>query len=69
MRCYLMRGTSISNVEFLSHGTDEDLIRQGLAAFERHAARAYDGFEVWDGIRFVYRYVAATKTGERPTPA
>ncbi len=66
MRCYFMRGSNIANVEFLVKGSDEQLISQALTVFEEHAAQAYDGFEVWDGKRFVYRYTAATKTGERP---
>ncbi len=68
MRCYFMRGSSIANVEFLTEGSDEELIRQALSVFDEHSSRAYDGFEVWDGKRFVYRYTAATKTGERPQP-
>jgi len=64
-----MRGSSIANVEFLDAPSDDELIRQALLAFEKHADRAYDGFEVWDGKRFVYRYRAATKSGERPQPA
>lgn len=66
MRCYFMRRTRIANVDFLNGRTDDELIQQALAAFEEHAQQAYDGFEVWDGKRFVYRYTAATKTGEKP---
>jgi len=69
MRCYFMRGSHIANVALLAQGADDDLIRQALTAFEQHAEQAYDGFEVWSGTRFVYRYTAATKTGERPQPA
>jgi hypothetical protein len=66
MRCYFMRGSKIANVEFLKDGSsDDELIQQALAVFEAHSQQAYDGFEVWDGKRFVYRYTAATKTGER----
>ena len=69
MRCYFMRGSRIANVELLSQGSDDELIEQSLSVFEEHASQAYDGFEVWSGKRFVYRYTAATKTGERPRPA
>ncbi len=65
MRCYFMRGKRIENVHTLEKGSDDDLIQQAQAAFEKHTQQAYDGFEVWDGTRFVYRYTAATKTGER----
>lgn len=68
MRCYFMHGSRIANVELLSEGSDDDLIRQALSVFEGHAAQAYDGFEIWSGKRFVYRYTAATKTGEKPPP-
>jgi len=61
-----MRGSCIANVEFLDGPSDDDLIRQALLAFEQHANRTYDGFEVWHGKRFVYHCKAATKTGERP---
>jgi hypothetical protein len=64
-----MRGNRIANVELLSQGSDDDLIRQALSVFEEHAAKAYDGFEVWSSKRFVYRYTAATQTGERLPPA
>lgn len=66
MRCYFMRGSRIAGVEYLKGAQDEDLIQQALAVFQAHARDAYDGFEVWDGKRFVYRYTAATKTGEKP---
>ena len=69
MRCYFMRGSRIENVAFLIQGPDDELIRQATEAFERNADRAYDGFEVWDQTRFVYRYTAATKTGEKPQTA
>ena len=65
MRCYLMRGTRIANVAFLHRDTDDQVIRQGMAVFENHADRAYDGFEVWDGKQFIYRFNAAAQTGER----
>jgi hypothetical protein len=69
MRCYFMRGGRIANVELLEKGSDDELIQQALAAFERHTDQAYDGFEIWAEKRFVYRYTAATKTGERPHAA
>jgi hypothetical protein len=68
MRCYFMHGSKIANVELLDQCSDDDLIQQALAAFENHAAQAYDGFEVWVGKRFVYRYSAATETSEKVDP-
>jgi hypothetical protein len=69
MRCYFMRGSSIASVEFLAEGSDDELIQQALSAFEHQADRRFDGFEVWHGKRFVYRYTATTTTGERQGPA
>lgn len=68
MRCFFMRGTKIANVEFLRGGSDDELIHQALEVFSKQAERAYDGFEVWDGNRFVYRYTAATMEGEKLPP-
>ena len=59
MRCYFMRGSKIANVQLLRAGSDDELIHEALAVFGQHAEHAYDGFEVWDGKRFVYRYTAA----------
>ena len=66
MRLCFMRGTSIASVKHLKRGSDDEVVKQALVAFDREAKWAYDGFEVWDGKRFVYRYSAATKTGESP---
>ena len=57
MRCYFMRGNRIEVVEYLTTAPDEDLIREAQAKFfERRADEHYDGFEVWDGKRFVYQF-------------
>jgi hypothetical protein len=57
MRCYLMTKGRISSVEFLSMRTDEGRIAEAREIFEKLAGqRGADGFEVWDGGRFVYRY-------------
>lgn len=68
MRCYLMRGSRIANVQILDRGPDDELIQQSLAFFEQHSQAAYDGFEVWDGKRFIYRFNAASQTGEKMPP-
>lgn len=46
MRCYFMRGGHIAAVEFLQHGSDENLIKQGKILFNEQANGFYDGFEV-----------------------
>jgi hypothetical protein len=58
MRCYFLRGKRIEGVTFLRRAPDEDLIRQAEVRFHEHARYDYDGFEVWDGDRFIYRIPA-----------
>lgn len=58
MRCYLIRAKKIEGVEFLDNAPDEDLIKEAEARFRESADQNYDGFEVWDGKRFVYRFPA-----------
>ena len=60
MRCYLMRRGGIVSVEFLEAGPDGSLIEQGRAIFEARTAERFDGFEVWDGARPVFRYPPKT---------
>jgi hypothetical protein len=60
-----MRGNRIEGVHFLNAAPDDDVIRQAKKLFQEHAAQNYDGLEVWDGSRFVYRQHVAT---EPPTP-
>jgi hypothetical protein len=57
MRCYFMREGRIENIELLSDGSDERLIMEAEAKFRQHGGTlTYDGFEVWSGRRFVYRF-------------
>jgi len=63
MRCYFMRGGKIEGVTFLKSGPgDPQLIAEARRLFQQHAGQHFDGFEVWDGTRFVYR------SGANPTP-
>lgn len=57
MRCYLYRGGHIAAVEILAAGSDDALIQQARAVFEKRK-REFDGFEVWDRTRFIYRLPA-----------
>ena len=60
MRCYFTRGTRIEGVTFLKTAPDQELIRQAKSLYlERAETQKFDGFEVWDGNRFVYREGAA----------
>ena len=59
MRVYFMRGNKISAVELLKTAPDEELIRRAETLFrDLSSAQGFDGFEVWDGKRFVYRFPA-----------
>ena len=55
MRCYFTRGGRIEGVTLLKPGPDDALIQEARRAFEQASDRQFDGFEVWDGTRFVYR--------------
>jgi len=55
MRCYFMRANRIEAVELLKPAPDEDLIRQAKELFEARNDGKYDGFEVWELNRFVFR--------------
>jgi len=52
-----MKGGHIAAVEYLSQSDDIGLIAQSLELFEKKGLpyRA-EGFEVWDGPRFVHRF-------------
>ena len=46
-------------IEFSIHTTNADLVAQAEEQFQKHGgAQMYDGFEVWAGSQFVYRFSA-----------
>lgn len=52
-----MKNGHISAVEFLSGTDDQALINEARKLFDASGRqRGADGFEVWDGPRFVSRY-------------
>jgi hypothetical protein len=57
VRCYFMKDGHIAAVAFLVETTDAGRIVEAKRLFVadglKHKA---DGFEVWDGPRFVYRF-------------
>jgi hypothetical protein len=56
MRCYFMLGGRINAVEFLTSKDDQGRIAEAQKLFDEIGKlRGADGFEVWDGARFVYR--------------
>lgn len=57
MRCYFMRNGHIEAVEILSATDDEGRIAESRQLFEARGEKLRaDGFEVWEGGRFVYRF-------------
>jgi hypothetical protein len=55
MRCYLFAEGDIAAIEELVAADDEAAIDDARALF-RAGGERYDGFEVTDGERVVYRY-------------
>jgi hypothetical protein len=52
-----MKGGHIAAVEYLTETTDDGRIAEATELFEaKGKPRGAEGFEVWDGPRFVYRY-------------
>jgi hypothetical protein len=57
MRCYFMRNSHIESVEFLAATDDQGRIEEAREVFISKGGKFQaDGFEVWDGGRFVYRF-------------
>jgi hypothetical protein len=57
MRCYFMRDGHIQAVEILSSTDDQSRIEEARHLFETKGKPRYaDGFEIWEGPRFVYRF-------------
>ena len=60
MRCYFMRDGHIGAVEYLTAADDQGRIAEARNLFETSGKkRGADGFEVWDGPRFIYRFPEA----------
>jgi hypothetical protein len=69
MRCYFLSGRRIAGVEILPLGlSDEDAVaRANMLASKRKGP--FDGLEVWDGARFVFRRPPSGETlGADPPP-
>jgi hypothetical protein len=57
MRVYFMRDGHIGAVEFLKSAKDAARIDEARQLFETVGKpKGADGFEVWDGPRFIYRF-------------
>jgi hypothetical protein len=59
MRCFFMKNGRICGVEYLQETADGRRIAEARELFEtRGLPIGAEGFEVWDGTRFVYRFVS-----------
>jgi hypothetical protein len=57
MRVYFMRDGHIEAVEYLAATDDIGRIAEALDLFQKKGMpNGAEGFEVWDGGRFVYRW-------------
>lgn len=57
MRCFFLKDGHIKSVKFLNANSDDVLIEQAREAFYAHGGRSFaDGFEVWEGPRFIFRF-------------
>jgi len=57
MRCYFMKDGHISAVEYLTAKDDQARVEEVRRLFEATGKpRGADGFEVWDGPRFVAHF-------------
>jgi hypothetical protein len=63
VRCYFMKDCHITSVEFLKATHDAERIAEAHKLFDtKGKLKGADGFEVWDGPRFLYRYPEDAKS-------
>ena len=55
MRCYFVRAGRIAGVEMLTGLSDKDAIAKAHSLFSERKTQ-FDGFEVWDQTRFLFRH-------------
>jgi hypothetical protein len=55
VRCFYLRNGQVNGVTFLKAGSDEELIQQAKRLFEERTGQKFEGFEVWNGDRLIYR--------------
>ena len=57
MRCFFIKDGHVTGVHFLDKDTDVGLLAQAQKAFfTRVGHSSLDGFEIWEGARFVARF-------------
>ena len=57
-RCYFVRAGRIAGVEMLTGLSDKDAVAKAQLLFSERKTH-FDGFEVWEGARFVMRHPEA----------
>lgn len=61
MRCFFKRQGRIVGVVVLPDSSDdEEKISRSKQTFSQQPPGRYDGFEVWDHARFIYRFDVET---------
>lgn len=66
MRCYFMRAGRIVSVEELPGLSDQEAIKTSCRLFDVGKAD-FDGFEIWDRARIVFR-ASPSKSDGAPRP-
>lgn len=51
-------------MEILEPAPDSELVRQATELFQARKDQNFDGFEVWDGKRFIYRQERDVSSGK-----
>jgi hypothetical protein len=65
MRCYFMRNGHIAAVELLEEAADDrEAIKQGSARFLGRLREGFEGFEIWERDRMVFRYPEEEKQAD-----
>jgi hypothetical protein len=68
MRCYFVRAGHIAAVEMLTGLSDKDAIAKAHSLFSERKTQ-FDGFEVWDQTRFLFRHPDPDAAEPKPPPA
>jgi hypothetical protein len=56
MRCFFMRDGHIAAVELLEPVSDQEAVHRSKQLFLARVKEGFDGFEVWDHQRIIFRY-------------
>jgi hypothetical protein len=63
MRCYFIKRGRIAGMEALAEGlSDAEAIKEAHELFWNFPDKTYDGFEIWDELRKVFRRLPGAKT-------